>query len=125
MKKNEPGPRPAPSATVVNGLGGRTPAGTFTAGNRFGRGNTFNRRLGQMRSAFLNAVTEEDVALVAKKICDLAKSGDLAAAGLFLQCAAGKPANPVEPDAENVETMDEAVQRVLNEAKRGCDDDRD
>ena len=77
---------------------GRTAGGKFAKGNTCGRGNPFARRLGAFRTAFLDAVSDSDVAEVAQTLRDLAVAGDVAAAQVFLAYAVGKPARVVEPD---------------------------
>jgi hypothetical protein len=77
---------------------GFTPEGRFAKGNKFGKGNPFARRLGKLRSAFLDAVSDEDVAALARRLKDLAMAGDMAAATLFLSYALGKPAKVVDVD---------------------------
>lgn len=78
---------------------GRTANGRFTLGNLYSKGNPFARRLGALRSAFLNAVTDADVTAVARKLAELAAAGDVQAAALFLSYAVGKPLSAVNPDA--------------------------
>jgi hypothetical protein len=58
--------------------------------------------MGAMRTAFLNAITEEDVAKVAQWLLNMALGGDVEAARLFLSYALGKPAAVVEPDELNI-----------------------
>jgi hypothetical protein len=89
--KQKPPDTPPPNAE-------RTASGQFAKGNKCSLGNPFARRLGALRSAFLNAVTDADVAAVARKLADLAASGDVQAAALFLSYAVGKPATTVNPD---------------------------
>jgi hypothetical protein len=76
----------------------RTAAGRFAKGNKCGLGNPFSRRLGKLRSAFLDAVTDEDVAAVARRLHHLAMMGDVQAAQVYLSYAVGKPRPAVEPD---------------------------
>lgn len=92
-----PEPEPNPVAKPAP-KGERTATGKFAKGNRCGLGNPFARRLGALRSAFLNAVTDEDVAAVARKLAQLAAAGDVQAAALFMCYAVGKPQPAVNPD---------------------------
>ena len=82
-------PKPAPAPKPADG---RTDGGRFGPGNKYGKGNPFSRKLGAMRSAFLNAVTEADVAAVARSLLTKTLAGDVEAARLFLSYAVGKPA---------------------------------
>ena len=58
-----------------------------------------------MRSAFLNAVTEADVAAVARSLLTKTLAGDMEAARLFLSYAVGKPAAVVDPDTLDLAEM--------------------
>jgi hypothetical protein len=89
---------PKPSDAQPAADAGRTASGQFAPGNKCSLGNPFARRLGALRSAFLNAVTDADVATVARKLAALAALGDVQAAALFLSYAVGKPAAVVNPD---------------------------
>ena len=99
-------PTKTPSKPVSDGAenakaipnSGRMPDGRFAGGNKLGRGNPFARRLGAMRTAFLDAVSADDVAAVARKLAALAAAGDIAAAALYLSYALGKPVPAVNPD---------------------------
>jgi hypothetical protein len=128
---------PAPSETEVNGkppepapvpkpADGRTAGGKFGYGNTYGKGNPFSRKLGAMRSAFLNAVSEADVAAVARSLLKKAQAGDVEAARLYLSYALGKPAAVVEPDTLDLDEMglllrypaDECEQQAMMEGAR-------
>jgi hypothetical protein len=97
---------PAPAAAQAPEAGGRQADGRFAPGNRCGRGNPFSRRLGSMRTAFLDAVNAADVQAVARKLLELAKGGDLAAAQLYLAYAVGKPLPVVNPDTLDAEEFE-------------------
>jgi hypothetical protein len=92
-------PAPKPQDTKPAANADRAASGQFAKGNRCSLGNPFARRLGALRSAFLNAVTDAEVAAVARKLADLAVSGDVQAAALFLSYAVGKPTVAMNPDA--------------------------
>jgi hypothetical protein len=51
-----------------------------------------------MRQEFMNAVTAEDMAAIARALIDKAKEGDAAAARIVLHYTMGKPADTVDPD---------------------------
>jgi hypothetical protein len=84
---------------------GHTESGRFALGNKLGKGNPFARRLGKLRSAFLDAVTDADVAAVARKLQDLAMAGDVAAATLYLSYALGKPVKVVDVDRLDLDEL--------------------
>ena len=73
------------------GTDGRDNAGKFSAGNSFGRGNPVARHAQRLRQLFVQAVTEDDVTAIVKKLVAMAKDGDIQAANLLLTRALGKP----------------------------------
>src|SRR5687768_12891681 len=77
---------------------GRDARGRFAAGNPGGPGNPFNRRLAELRSAALEAVSREDMLELFAMLKFKAKTGDLAATKIILQYTLGKPGAPVQPD---------------------------
>jgi hypothetical protein len=99
---NGKAPEPAPAPNPVDG---RAAGGRFGYGNTYGKGNPFSRKLGAMRSAFLNAVSEADVAAVVRSLLRRALNGDVDAARLFLSYSLGKPAAVVEPDTLDLDEM--------------------
>jgi hypothetical protein len=104
VAKPSPPSQTALTATMPDAKAkGRTADGKFSPGNKCGKGNPFARRLGAMRSAFLEAVTDADVAAVAHKLWVLAVAGDVQAAQVFLSYAIGKPRNAVDPDRLDLE----------------------
>ena len=68
----------------TNGCAGRDGQGRFLPGNTEGRGNPFARRSAALRRAFYEAVTEEDLQVIARKLATEAKAGDWAATKLLL-----------------------------------------
>jgi hypothetical protein len=103
-----------PSATAVNGeagpsatgVNGRDSGGRFAKGNRIASGNPFNRRVAGLRSALLQAVTEEDVHQLAVQLVEAAKKGDLAAIKLLFLYTIGRPSETVNPDKLDLEEWD-------------------
>jgi hypothetical protein len=77
---------------------GRGSDGKFVKGNRRGPGNPFARKIAAMRRAFFDAVTEEDLAAIARAMIEKAKQGGGAAARLVAQYTMGRPAEAVDPD---------------------------
>ncbi len=80
---------PTPSPTEPNG---RCDDGRFGQGNRFSTGNPHSATVGKLRTALLDAITEDDIKAVILKLIDLAKSGNIAATKLLLDRCLGKPA---------------------------------
>jgi hypothetical protein len=85
-----------------NGANGRQPNGRFAPGNAGGPGNPFARRVATLRSALLEAITPEDVTEIVRKLVEMAKAGDIAAAREVLTRVIGKPADAVDPDRLDV-----------------------
>ncbi len=87
---------PTPSPTEPTG---RCDDGRFGQGNRFSTGNPHSATVGKLRTALLDAITEDDMKAVILKLIDLAKSGNIAATKLLLDRCLGKPAvdQPLPP----------------------------
>jgi hypothetical protein len=88
----------APAATPPPAAEGRDAGGRFVRGNKGGPGNPHARRVAELRSALLEAVTPERVRCLAERLYERALGGDTAAAKLLLAYALGRPAPPVDPD---------------------------
>ncbi len=85
----------------------RTPDGRFAPGNTQARGNPFAKRVGELRSALLEAVTPEDIREIIRGMVAQAKAGDVAAAREVLLRVLGRP---LEADIlERLEALEEAV----------------
>jgi hypothetical protein len=107
------GPVPPPSPTA-NGTNGRDGRGRFAKGNAGGPGNPFARRVAGLRRALLEAVTEEDMEVVARRLVAQAVEGDIAAARLLLSYTLGKPADAVDPDTLDQQEWQLYRQRPVN-----------
>src|SRR5690348_3509828 len=81
----------------------RDARGRFVKGNRGGPGNPFNRRTAAARQAFCAAVSDEDLAAIARALTAKARAGDVAAAKVLLAYLIGKPGPAVEPDTLDLE----------------------
>jgi hypothetical protein len=75
-----------------NGTNGRDRNGKFTPGNRVGKGNPFAAECARLRSAMIQAVSDDDVSTIIKAVVAKARNGDLAAAALVLDRVLGRPA---------------------------------
>jgi hypothetical protein len=84
---------------------GRENNGQFGQGNPGGPGNPFARQVAALRKALITAVTEKDMADIARKLIARATSGDVAAARLLLSYAIGKPSAAPNPDRMDVEEL--------------------
>jgi hypothetical protein len=106
----------APSTTVSTveasaGKNGHAANGRSLPGNQAAKGNTVYRKLCAMRRAVLEAVTEEEMAALSRKLYELAIDGDLEAAKLLLLYAVGKPAPAVDPDGADQDEFDRLAAR--------------
>ncbi len=89
-----------PDPTPGRGSGGR-----FAKENKYGGGNPYARRVAGLRAAFLDAVSEAEVAELAKALLKKALDGDSAAAHLFLSYALGKPVAVRDPDMLDLDEL--------------------
>ncbi len=92
------------STPSPNGSNGRDAGGRFAKGNPGGPGNPHAQRVGQLRSALLDAVTPADMQAIAHKLIDLAKEGDVPAIREIFTRTLGKP---IEADLiERIERLE-------------------
>ena len=90
-----------------NGDNGRDERGRFTAGNSGGPGNPHAAQVGRLRSALLNAVTEDDMRDVVLALVARAKNGDVKAARALFDRVLGKP---IEADLiARIEALEEQI----------------
>jgi hypothetical protein len=89
------------------GDNGRDARGRFVKGNAGGPGNPLAARVSKLRSALLNAVTEDDVKEIVRKLVSLAKDGDTVAARILFERVLGRP---VESDLiARIEELEEQL----------------
>jgi hypothetical protein len=92
---------PPPSPTASNG---RDPSsGRFASGNAFARGNPFGARQARLRTALLEAVSDDDLKAIVQTLIGKAKSGDVAATRLLFDYSVGKPGAAANPDRTEIE----------------------
>jgi len=104
-----------------DGAPGRTARGAFAKGNKLGRrfargnkagcGNPYTRRVGELRAAFLDAVTPDNIQSLAHALLAKALDGDLPAAQLFLSYAVGKPGDAINPDDADLDEWARTARR--------------
>jgi hypothetical protein len=96
-------------ATAVNGeTSGRGPGGRFAVGNRASCGNPHHRAVCARRKALLAAITDDDVAAVARKLRDEALAGGMAgiaAAKVLLTFVCGRAAPAPDPDDQDADEV--------------------
>ena len=85
-----------PSPNGANG--GRDDGGRWAKGNSGGPGNPHARKVGQLRSAMIRAVSAGDVRAVIGALLKTAKGGDVAAARALLEYTVGKPITTAHVD---------------------------
>ena len=83
----------------------RDSAGRFATGNPGGPGNPFARRVAQLRSALLDAVSDDDLREIVSALVTRAKSGDVVAAREILTRIIGKPGDSVDPDRLDLDDL--------------------
>ena len=92
---------------------GRDASGRFAPGNKGGPGNPFARKVGQLRAALLETVTEDDMRAVAAKLVQMARGGNLPAIRELLERTLGKPV-----EADFMERLDELEKYLAQERTR-------
>ena len=93
---------------------GRDSSGRFARGNKGGPGNPFARKVGQLRSALLETVTEDDMRAVAAKLVQMARGGNLPAIRELLERMLGKPI-----EADFMERLEELEKHLAHAEERG------
>jgi len=92
---------------------GRDSSGKFSAGNQFARGQSRRKHAEKLRRAFAEAVTEDDVADIARGLVSLAKDGDTQAAKLVLERCCGKVQFVDTLASSDLEAMKSGAARLL------------
>ncbi len=115
---------PPPSPPDDNGR--ETATGRFAAGNTFGEGNPHHKRVAELRSALLDAISPEDLRAIVEQLVQKAKSGDVVAAREVLDRALGKPSQAIAVEGRGFlipELTDEQRRRAIEIAARAdaCD----
>jgi hypothetical protein len=82
---------PDPTATPANSKTSRDGKGRFGKGNPGGPGNPHSKRIAQLRKLLLEQLGDDDLQVIAGKLIELAKEGELAAIKLLFQYTLGKP----------------------------------
>src|SRR5262245_7105892 len=91
------------AATAESANKDRDSRGRFAMGNRGGVGNPFARQVAGFRAAILQATTHQDIKAITKKLIDMAKEGNLAAAKLHWAYTCGRPEQSPDPDRLDLE----------------------
>jgi hypothetical protein len=96
-----------------NNSDGRDGSGRFAAGNKGGPGNPFARKVGQLRSALLETVTEDDMRAIAAKLVAMARGGNLPAIRELIERTLGRPV-----EADLLERLEQLEQHLARTAER-------
>lgn len=81
----------SPSTTDRNGADDRDTRGRFRPGNKVARGNPHAKRVGELRSALLKAITPTAIRKATKALIREAEAGNVQAARELIDRAIGKP----------------------------------
>jgi hypothetical protein len=95
-----------------NRANGRTTGGRFAKGNPGGPGNPNAKKVAELRSTLLGAVSLDDMRAVVKKLVAQAKAGDVAASKVVLERLLGQP---LAIDIE--QRLDELESRLQQQGK--------
>lgn len=96
--------------STTNGLNGWEANGRFAPGNAGGPGNPLGRRTAELRSAMLNAVTDDDIRAIIKNLVASALGGDVMAAREVLNRTVGRaPAYEDQMESAAVATSPEDI----------------
>jgi hypothetical protein len=110
MNDRQPSTPPVPA----DGLDAR---GRFAKGNKLGRGNPLAGRAAKIRADLLRATTLEDRQIIARKLIDGARSGDLAFIREFYDRTGGRPAVGIELKTSEVAPIVEYDLSILSESE--------
>lgn len=97
---------------------GRNPDGTFSRGNRAGRGSSVGRKAAKFRTALFASVKAADFREIAQRLLQEAKSGESWAIKLVLEYLVGPPVPAdVLERLENLEAAAEGRQPSWHQSK--------
>jgi hypothetical protein len=100
-----------------NGANGRSPNGQFAPGNPGGPGNPFAHRVAALRSALMDAITEDDLRAIVAILIAKAREGDAVAIREVLDRTIGKPGPTQNPDRVALDEME--IELALRKAEIG------
>ena len=112
---------PEPKGNGVDGE--RDGRGRFTKGNSGGPGSPYNRRVAELRSALLDAVTPKDVAAMVAAMIGKAKDGDSVAFRVIAPYLFGKPSEATEIEEDGGKVCEIIVTYADRSDGTSMDDD--
>ncbi len=95
-----------------NGANGRDATGRFAKGWKGGPGNPHARRVAQIRSVLMSAVSDDDLVQMLRALVEKAKAGDVMAAREVLDRLLGKAKVAVAIEPEPQRTPDEIMANI-------------
>ena len=96
-----------------NGANGRGAGGRFAKGNPGGPGNPYGRRLAEIRSVLMSAVSDDDLRAIASMLVEKAKGGDVMAAREVLDRMLGKAKVSIESEPQASRTPDQIKANIV------------
>jgi len=94
---------------------GRGVDGKFTQGNSFGPGNPHARHCARMLDLFRNAISDQEMGRLFRKLFEKAEAGDVSAAKLIISYKIGKPLPAPHPDAIDRDEWDHYRKDAMND----------
>jgi hypothetical protein len=101
-------------AENMTGNDGRNANGTFAKGNCFGPGNPHARACARMLAIFRNAISDEEMHRLFRKLFEMAETGDMGAAKLILSYKIGKPLPVPNPDSIDRDEWEHFQQDIVD-----------
>jgi hypothetical protein len=99
--------------TEGDGFVGKDPvSGKFLHGNQGGQGGPYHRRMKEVRIGILQATSAEKARQLMNKLHEIALEGDVKAATLWLQYAAGPP--QAVDVFEKIESLEKRITELVN-----------
>ena len=95
-----------------NGSNGRGAGGRFAKGNPGGPGNPHARRVAEIRSVLMSAVSNDDLVQMLRALVKKAKAGDVMAAREVMDRMLGKAKVAVAVESEPQLTPDEILANI-------------
>ncbi len=92
-----------PLSPSANGDGRDPKSGQFVKGWKGGPGNPTYRKLARNRTLLLEAITDDEIRQLGRKLWSFAMKGEFEAAKILLPYLVGKPRDAVEPDRADLD----------------------
>jgi hypothetical protein len=103
----------SPSTLGSDGGTARGAKGRFLPGNKEGRGNPLAGKVARLRGVVVASIGANDMRVIVKKVVEMAKAGDLAAAKVVFERSVGPP-----EAADIVARLDALEERLLSKGRK-------